>query len=72
MILLWLLACTADEAEVPPGCVDPGTDGATATCLAPRLDPQHYVDEALAALVAGKAVAISETTPYGCSVKYAK
>jgi len=35
-------------------------------------NPQNYVDEALAALVAGKAVAISETTPYGCSVKYGK
>ena len=32
----------------------------------------NYVTEALAALDAGKAVAVPETKPYGCSVKYAK
>ena len=31
-----------------------------------------YVDEALAALAAKKALEVSETKPYGCSVKYAK
>ncbi len=30
----------------------------------------HYVDAALAALVAGQPVATTQTTPYGCSVKY--
>lgn len=49
-MLLLLLACTADEpaATPPEGCVHDGTEGATATCLAPRLDPEHYVHEALA------------------------
>lgn len=32
----------------------------------------NYVTEALAALDAGKPVAVPETKPYGCSVKYAK
>ena len=30
----------------------------------------NYVDEALAALIAGKDVTIKSTKPYGCSVKY--
>ena len=33
---------------------------------------QNYVEAALADLAAGRAVATSETDPYGCSVKYAK
>jgi peroxiredoxin len=33
---------------------------------------QNYVEMALADLSAGRAVATSETDPYGCSVKYAK
>lgn len=32
----------------------------------------NYVDQALAELTAGKPVSISNTEPYGCSVKYAK
>ncbi len=31
-----------------------------------------YVDEALAAILGGKDVPVAETTPWGCSVKYAK
>jgi peroxiredoxin len=31
---------------------------------------RNYVGEALDALLAGKTVAVSETKPYGCSVKY--
>jgi peroxiredoxin len=34
--------------------------------------PLNYVDQALEALVAGKAVPTASTDPYGCSVKYAK
>ncbi len=33
--------------------------------------PGNYVRQALDALLAGKAVAVAETKPYGCSVKYA-
>jgi len=42
----------------------------------PTTDPaslngaRNYVREAVAALRAGKPIAVSETTPYGCSVKY--
>jgi len=32
---------------------------------------QNYVSAAIDALLAGKTVAVSETKPYGCSVKYA-
>ena len=32
--------------------------------------PRNYVDEALAAVLAGKTVPVAETTPWGCSVKY--
>lgn len=32
---------------------------------------QNYVSEAVGALLAGKPVAVAETKPYGCSVKYA-
>jgi peroxiredoxin len=31
---------------------------------------RNYVDEALAAVLAGKAVPVAETTPKGCNVKY--
>lgn len=34
--------------------------------------PRNYVGEALAALAGGKAPAVAEAEPYGCSVKYAK
>jgi peroxiredoxin len=33
---------------------------------------RNYVEEALNALLAGKEVPVSETTPWGCSVKYKK
>jgi hypothetical protein len=32
---------------------------------------QNYVNAAIDALLAGKTVAVAETKPYGCSVKYA-
>jgi peroxiredoxin len=32
---------------------------------------QNYVSQAIDSLLAGKAVAVTETKPYGCSVKYA-
>lgn len=32
---------------------------------------QNYVSQAVGALLAGKTVAVAETKPYGCSVKYA-
>jgi peroxiredoxin len=32
---------------------------------------QNYVSQAIDALLAGKPVAVAETKPYGCSVKYA-
>ncbi len=41
----------ADALTVPPGpngCRDPGTDAATARCLAPNRPPEYYVAEALA------------------------
>ena len=34
--------------------------------------PTNYVDKALAELTSGKAVSLSKTTPYGCTVKYAR
>jgi hypothetical protein len=37
---------SAPEA-VPDPCQDPGTPGATATCIAPTFPPEHYVAEAL-------------------------
>jgi hypothetical protein len=51
-VIVWslLVGCRATEpaAEVPEGCVDPGTEGATASCLQPTRDPEHYIAEALA------------------------
>ena len=34
--------------------------------------PTNYVDKALAELTSGKAVSVPKTTPYGCTVKYAR
>ena len=34
-------------------------------------NPLNYVDQALTELLAGKAVSVPKTEPYGCSVKYA-
>ncbi len=34
--------------------------------------PRNYVGEALDEITAGKPVAVAETKPYGCSVKYSK
>ena len=49
-------------------------DGAIDNQPDPFHDPskaQNYVTEAINALLAGKPVAVTETKPYGCSVKYA-
>jgi len=49
-------------------------DGAIDDQPDPFHDPskaRNYVNEAIGALLAGKSVAVSETKPYGCSVKYA-
>jgi len=49
-------------------------DGAIDDRPDPFHDPskaKNYVSEAIGALLAGKPVAVSETKPYGCSVKYA-
>jgi peroxiredoxin len=35
-------------------------------------DVRNYLDETLAAILADKKVPVAETTPWGCSVKYAK
>jgi len=48
-------------------------DGAIDDQPDPFHDPskaRNYVSEAIGALLAGKPVAVSETKPYGCSVKY--
>jgi len=49
-------------------------DGAIDNRPEPSGDPRtahNYVRDAVNALLAGKPVAVSETKPYGCSVKYA-
>jgi peroxiredoxin len=49
-------------------------DGAIDDKPDPKHDPRtarNYVREAVDALLAGKPVAVSQTKPYGCSVKYA-
>ena len=49
-------------------------DGAIDNQPDPFHDPskaKNYVNEAVDALLAGKPVTVSETKPYGCSVKYA-
>ena len=49
-------------------------DGAIDNQPDPFHDPtkaQNYVNEAIDALLTGKPVTVSETKPYGCSVKYA-
>ena len=49
-------------------------DGAIDNKPDPSHDPRtarNYVREAVDALLAGKPVTVSETKPYGCSVKYA-
>jgi hypothetical protein len=33
--------------DAPPGCLNAGTDGATALCLTPTQTPEYYVDQAL-------------------------
>ena len=49
-------------------------DGAIDNQPDPMHDPKaadNYVRDAVSALLAGKPVAVSQTKPYGCSVKYA-
>lgn len=38
----------------------------------PKANPRNYVVEAVEAVLAGRAVRVSTTQPYGCSVKYEK
>ena len=39
---------TAEEVtSAPRGCLNPGTDGATALCLEPTQTPEYYVEQAL-------------------------
>jgi len=52
------------------GAVDNSPDGIGESPTGDKL--VRYVDEALAAVRAGKPVAVAETKAYGCSVKYAK
>lgn len=56
----------AQQRLVYQGAIDdkPTTDPASLQSA------RNYVREALASVEAGRAVAVSETTPYGCSVKY--
>jgi hypothetical protein len=37
-----------------------------------KKDVINHVDDALAALISGKAVSMPKTKAYGCNVKYAK
>ncbi|MBX9745814.1 MAG: redoxin family protein [Hyphomonadaceae bacterium] len=57
----------AEGAVVYQGAIDDQPSARPATLEGAR----PYVREALADIAAGRPVAISETTPYGCSVKYA-
>lgn len=52
------------------GAIDNSPDGEGGSPKDGKL--VNYVDDALAALKAGKAIATPETEAYGCSVKYAK
>jgi peroxiredoxin len=52
------------------GAIDNSPDGVGESPSDGKL--VSYVDETVAALRAGKAVAVAETKAYGCSVKYAK
>lgn len=47
------------------GAIDDDPSGSNGSAL-------NYVDKALGEIQSGKAVAVSETKAYGCSVKYAK
>lgn len=37
----------AETPGVPDGCLNPGTEGATARCLRPTMPPDYYVEQAL-------------------------
>ena len=52
------------------GAIDNSPDGEKKS--APDNKVVNYVDDAIAALVAGKPVAVTTSKAYGCSVKYAK
>lgn len=60
----------ASGVLVYKGAIDNSPDGEGQS--APDGKLVSYVDEALAALAAGKPVATAETKAYGCGVKYAK
>jgi peroxiredoxin len=53
-----------DGKLVYSGAIDDDPDGGKATKV-------NYVDKALTELLAGKTVSVSESKPYGCTVKYA-
>jgi len=55
-----------NQVLVYQGAIDSNPSARPATIK----DATNYVSEALAALKAGEPIAISETAPYGCSVKY--
>ncbi len=56
----------ADQTLVYQGAIDDNRSSSPKTIEGAR----NYVTEALAAVKAGEAVAVGETAPYGCSVKY--
>jgi len=48
--LLGVVACADKSTPSPPAgdpCLNPGTEGATASCLAPTQTPEYYVAQAL-------------------------
>ena len=56
----------ASQTLVYQGAIDSNPSSRPQTIA----DATNYVTEALAAIKAGTAIATSETTPYGCQVKY--
>ena len=50
---------------------DGAIDDRASTDEDPRTAPHNYVKDAIKAVNAGQKVTVSETKPYGCSVKYA-
>lgn len=56
----------ADQTLVYQGAIDDNSSSSPATIEGAT----NYVREALASLDAGEAIAVTDTQPYGCSVKY--
>lgn len=59
-----------EGALVYQGAIDNRQESRDARRAAPQ-DRTNYVRDALAAVASGEAPAVTETAPYGCSVKYA-